>query len=654
MPKSPSKKLKVIKKNAGYDEGIDSSNKPMEVLPAQKLYRRISTRRNLLNHAHSKDILLLTYQMHLALRHKISNRWYRLKIYKNSVKGSYVITWLRDFAIRKQQEESFDVTALVDEEAMFLGNEIIKLGYIECISSKGDTKQHWFEVNEKKLLFFHFCDKLMQNDLKSLSLIVNQDEQNKTILSSSTDNSSKDEVFVRRGSSLGQSDASDAASESTLLKNNINNHNMNSDNKDDEIKNLKEEIHDLQYELYYETKQNQVYCQNSIFLFQGITIILICIIAQTLSKSTYKDEKILPNQIILIFIGCLSQIITFQICLHVYNKYYYDYSKDKSLEVAELDKSVQDENEIGTRERIPKRNSIFDRTTSLLRQSFTTMSMSRITMTDPIENDPDNLLSMRTQESLPSTSEWTNFPIFLCANNTTSNKIMTIPKYQSGPCPLSVPIHFESDIFQGKAFIRLKDVPSENGPTDERYFHGRTRRFLTRVQGRFKVPNISISEVYTGHEFTSPFGRLPPSWILKAGTSLIRTLAPGADIDLNSDTPKILSLLAGTSQVIRVDEPGNEPDIEKELDIEEDCSLLGHEFKNGTATISRRKKLLSDPDVASKYMFDINYVYTFDFFQSAIDFSDYTLHLGFTKIDLCKSLNGQPGRITIETFISPS
>ena len=111
--------------------------------------------------------------------------------------------------------------------------------------------------------------------------------------------------------------------------------------------------------------------------------------------------------------------------MHVYNKYYYDYSKDKSLEVAELDKSVQDENEIGTRERIPKRNSIFDRTTSLLRQSFTTMSMSRITMTDPIENDPDNLLSMRTQESLPSTSEWTNFPIFLCANNTTSNKIMT-------------------------------------------------------------------------------------------------------------------------------------------------------------------------------------------------------------------------------------
>merc|ERR1719296_54784 len=155
--------------------------------------------------------------------------------------------------------------------------------------------------------------------------------------------------------------------------------------------------------------------------------------------------------------------------------------------------------------------------------------MSRITLPDTTIQT-NNLLSMRTQESLPPSSEWTNYPIFLCANNNNNNNIqseniMTVPKYHSGACPLSIPVHFETDLFQGKAFIRLRDVPSENLSSDKEYFHGRTRRFLTRVQGRFKVPDISVSEVYTGHEFTAPFERLPPSWIMKAGTTLIRTLA---------------------------------------------------------------------------------------------------------------------------------
>lgn len=247
-------------------------------------------------------------------------------------------------------------------------------------------------------------------------------------------------------------------------------------------------------------------------------------------------------------------------------------------------------------------------------------------------------LMHRTASSLPPTQDWPNPPIFLCTNILPQQKLH-VDKYQTGPCPLSKPFTFESDLFEGTALIRLRDVPSQNSATDEKYFNGRTRRFLTRIQGRFKVGNIPISDVMTGHEFSSPFKRLPPSWIIRAGTSLISTIAPGADIDITSNNPKILSSLAGTSQIVRVDEVGMKPNIETELDIKEDCSLLGNEFQN---SISIRKKLLSDPKTASQYTFDPKYIYTFDFYQNALDFSSYSLNLGFTSVGLSKSLNGQP------------
>ena len=207
-----------------------------------------------------------------------------------------------------------------------------------------------------------------------------------------------------------------------------------------------------------------------------------------------------------LLIICVSQIITFQICLHLYNKYYNDDDQNK------LDDKLDNEELEDNIKRDESRSSIFDRATTLIRKSFSSISMSRITLSDTIQTD--NLLSMRTQEALPPSSEWTNYPIFLCANNIKS-EIMTEPKYHSGACPLSMPVHFETDLFQGKAFIRLRDVPSENLSSDKEYFHGCTRRFLTRVQGRFKVPDISVSDVYTGHEFIAPFERLPYSLIKK-------------------------------------------------------------------------------------------------------------------------------------------
>ena len=64
------------------------------------------------------------------------------------------------------------------------------------------------------------------------------------------------------------------------------------------------------------------------------------------------------------------------------------------------------------------------------------------------------------------------------------------------------------------------------------------------------------------------------------------------------------------------------------------CILLGGDFGNGTMSSSARKKLLAHSDCAKEYAFDTESVYTFDFYQSLLDVSTYSLDLGIVKLEL--------------------
>ena len=115
---------------------------------------------------------------------------------------------------------------------------------------------------------------------------------------------------------------------------------------------------------------------------------------------------------------------------------------------------------------------------------------------------------------------------------------------------------------------------------EKAYFSGRKRIYQSVVQGRFKE-ELSVCDIMTGHEFAKPLKNLPHPFILKTATNFIGKIALGSNIAVHTAQPFMEATLLGTSQVVRGDEPGNEPDISCR-DIEEDCSIFGGAFTKET------------------------------------------------------------------------
>jgi len=244
----------------------------------------------------------------------------------------------------------------------------------------------------------------------------------------------------------------------------------------------------------------------------------------------------------------------------------------------------------------------------------------------------------REAYSLPDVETWPHRPLLICANTPVSPNLA--PDYGAGPIPMGIPFKFSSDLFEGTCLIRLKGSKSDDPDGDQKYFSGRKRIFQSVVQGCFKE-EVPVSDVMTGHEFPRPLKNLPHTFILKTATSFIGKVTPGANICVHSDQPFVEVSLCGSSQVVRGDEPGNEPDI-RQCDIQEDCSVFGGRFSKGDVSTSRRKRLFSNPAKCKDYTFDTETVYTFEFYQNIFDAQSYSLDLGFAKIGCSKVLNGQP------------
>jgi hypothetical protein len=264
------------------------------------------------------------------------------------------------------------------------------------------------------------------------------------------------------------------------------------------------------------------------------------------------------------------------------------------------------------------------------------------TMQEEKETNNSDTIQQRQSSDLPDPIEWPHRPVLLCVNTPVS-KSLTVANFAQGPCPIGKPFRFSSDLFEGKCLVRLRNVANSDNPDgDSAYFSGRRRLFQTIIQGRFKEP-LSVNDVLTGHEFVKPLQNLPHPWILKAATNLIGKLAPGAKIRVAGDNPTMLASLAATSQIVRGDQPGNEPDIASTTDdVQEDCSLLGGKFSSGKISAGGRKLHLASPKRAQTYTFDTETVYTFDFYQSLLNVTTYSLELGVANIGMGPVLNGQP------------
>lgn len=239
---------------------------------------------------------------------------------------------------------------------------------------------------------------------------------------------------------------------------------------------------------------------------------------------------------------------------------------------------------------------------------------------------------------LPDPSSWPHRPLYLAPGDDT---IICDTKTNSNfhSLPIGSPIEFQGKLFQGKMFMRLRNVPK----TNQQYFKGRKRTKQIVIQGRFKE-KMSCNDVWFGDKYDKP---LKISSLVRMAIPIFKRLVPGVVLNIFSKEPSVMMLLGGECRTMSIDEPGSEPDMTGELD-DHNTSLLGN---TGTGTgssqkkfksIKQRRKLLRNPSTAKQYSYDPQYVYTFQFYDDIIDICDYSINLPFGKIPLLKFLNYQP------------
>lgn len=247
----------------------------------------------------------------------------------------------------------------------------------------------------------------------------------------------------------------------------------------------------------------------------------------------------------------------------------------------------------------------------------------------------------------PPLSEWAHKPLCIVPSKLTSVT-------RGGTIEPSVPFQFESDLFIGTAIIRIATDEVIN-PNDAEEAEEQARpkhRFQVAIQGRFKQP-LDVADVVTGQVFEKELRNLPPRWMVEAGSALIRRLSPGVELDLYSNRPRMLANLAATAKEMRADRPGLEPCVTSFEFEEHSESLLAGEGvlsgRSGGITASKRKKHLSDPEAATQLEYDTETVYTFNFYQEMLDLETFSVDLGFVKLSIAESLNGQPIQILART-----
>lgn len=236
--------------------------------------------------------------------------------------------------------------------------------------------------------------------------------------------------------------------------------------------------------------------------------------------------------------------------------------------------------------------------------------------------------------SLPHPNEWPHKPVCLIAGE----QVGLNDHEPDQPLPLGKKIEFETDMFKGSFFLRLKHVDplNEVAENHEAYFGGKKRFYQVVIQGQFKEEGLAFSDIVLGDVYERPF-KMNPMARGKAGKIFIRfmeALSPGIIFDIFDDKPKVLAPIGGC-QTLCVDLPGQEPTNFDNL--VENSSLLG-EFGSS----DKRRKKLSKPKIAKDYKINTGHVYTFEAYDHSMDFGSFhQTVMGGLKIDLVPSLNGQ-------------
>lgn len=239
-------------------------------------------------------------------------------------------------------------------------------------------------------------------------------------------------------------------------------------------------------------------------------------------------------------------------------------------------------------------------------------------------------------ESLPHPSEWPSRPVYLAADER-----VNVDGYGDNkqPLPLNKVIDFETNLFKGRFFLRLRHVKPRDVQDDienhTAFFDGKKRFYQLVIQGQFKVDNLTFADVVCGAVYERQLKGVPHGIMGKLLKRLIEAASPGMIFDIFDDKqPKILSPL-GRCQTMSVDLPGEEP---TNFDnISENTILLGN-----FASKEERKKKLTKLLTASEIRIDMRHMYTFETYDDIVDFGTFHQHVkGGYIADLVLSLDGQ-------------
>ena len=314
---------------------------------------------------------------------------------------------------------------------------------------------------------------------------------------------------------------------------------------------------------------------------------------------------------------------------------------------------------------------------------------------DTVKNENDEVSDPFEDPFVPPTlpiSQWPHQSILLqtganthllnptetTTSSSSSSSKAAAAEQQSQPkaLPIGIPIGFETEIFRGQFLVRLRNNTSDDPKSHDEYFRDRKRVLQTVVQGQFKK-NIPISDLYVGTVFRQPMKYAPPPFFMRMLRGLFQRIAPGAILDFASNKPRIISLYAGSAKAMSIDLPGQEPDIRSidlpesiadldKLQQQQELALLSangrrksRKNRKNTSILSTdpsewsiddRKRILSNPDTASNYIFDTEHVYTLEIYDDAMDYGKYEIKLPiYGNFNFSEAIGVQPMTFTAVT-----
>ena len=201
-----------------------------------------------------------------------------------------------------------------------------------------------------------------------------------------------------------------------------------------------------------------------------------------------------------------------------------------------------------------------------------------------------------------STDTWPHRPLFIKADPAGCGGTLTVTGIDNNndPCPIGKPFEFESELFKGKMFIRIRDLETSAHPNlDKEYFDGRKRNHQIVAQGQFKK-EIAANNIVHGAEFKLPLKLAPPAWLETLICKLFHKLSPGIRVKFSGKSPFFLVNLPSSAQTLRADAKGSEPDISS-FELEEHNAAFGTQEEYAFPMDGKCRKNLFQSEKIQRY-----------------------------------------------------